>query len=149
MASTFLDTLLNDIKTAMKERNQEVLVPLRTLHAQIKDATSNAGKEPTDEAVAAVVAKAIKQLTDSATQFRQAGREDLATQADREQALYARYKPVPLDPAALEALVREVIAETGATTKKDMGRVMQAATARAAGRADGRALSQLVGKLLA
>lgn len=148
MASAYLDTLLNDIKVAMKERNQDVLVPLRTLHAQIKDATSNAGKEPTDEAVIAVVARALKQLNDSATQFRQAGREDLAAQADREIALYNRYKPVPLDAAALESLVREVIAETGATTKKEMGRVMQAATARAAGRADGRVLSQLVGSLL-
>lgn len=148
MAAEFLDRLLEDIKIAMKNREQDTLASLRTLHAAIKDATTNAGKDPTDEAVAAVVSKALKQLTDSLEQFKAAGREDLASQAAREMALYRKYQPQQLDAEAIEALVREAIAETGAATKKEMGRVIQAVMAKARGRADGKTVSGIVGRLL-
>lgn len=148
MAAEFLDRLLEDIKIAMKNREQDTLASLRTLHAAIKDATTNAGKDPTDEAVAAVVSKALKQLTDSLEQFKAAGREDLASQAAREMALYRKYQPQQLDAEAIEALVREAIAETGAASKKEMGRVIQAVMAKARGRADGKTVSGIVGRLL-
>lgn len=149
MNATLLDKLLADIKTAMKERDSDTLTSLRTLHAAVKDATVNAGRDADDAAVAAVVARQIKQLTDGASQFSAAGRTDLAGKAEREAALYRRYQPEQLDAAAVETIVREVMAETGAVAKKDMGRVMQAVMARTKGRADGRAVSQIVGRLLA
>jgi uncharacterized protein YqeY len=148
MAAEFLDRLLEDIKSAMKSRDQETLTALRTLHAAIKDATTNAGKDPTDEAVAAVVAKLLKQLADSFEQFKAAGRTDLSDKAEKEIAIYRKYQPQQLDAAAVEALVKEAIAETGATSKKDMGKVMQAVMAKAKGKADGKTVSGIVGRLL-
>jgi len=148
MGAELLERLLADIKTAMKERDNDALVPLRTLHAAVKDATTNAGVEPTDEAVAAVVTKQIKQLADSAAQFANAGRKDLAGKAEQELGLYRKYQPQQLDQAAVEALVREAIAETGAAAKKEMGKVIQAVLAKAQGRTDGRTVSQIVGRLL-
>ena len=148
MAVEFLEKLLADIKTAMKERDNDTLVTLRTLHAAIKDATTNAGKEPTDDAVAAVVAKSLKQLGDSFEQFKNAGRADLATKAEREIAICRKYQPQQLDAAQIEALVKDAVAETGATTKKDMGKVMQAVMAKAKDRADGKTVSGIAGRLL-
>jgi hypothetical protein len=114
----------------------------------VKDATVNAGKEPTDEAVAAVVARLLKQLADSFEQFSKAGRADLSGKAEREIAIYKKFQPQQLDAGALEALVKEAIAESGATSKKEMGKVMQAVMAKAKGRADGKSVSALVGRLL-
>ena len=148
MASELLDRLLNDIKTAMKERNESTLMALRTLHAQIKDATTNAGKDATDEAVVAVIAKSLKQLGDSLTQFDAAGRKDLADKARAEIEICKRYQPPQMPEAEVEALVRAAIAETGATSRKDMGKVMQAVLASAKGRVEGRAVSQIAGRLL-
>jgi len=148
MPSPLYDTLLADIKTAMKNRDSNTLTPLRTLNAMIKDATINAGHEPTDADVATIVAKAIKQRTDAAEQFRVGGREDLATQELQEVACFRKYQPEMLDAATVEDIVRKAIAETAAAGKKDMGKVMQAVMPHVKGRADGKLVNQLVQKLL-
>ncbi len=144
MASVMLDTLLADVKTAMKSQNPDLLSALRMLHAQIKDATVNAGKDPTDEAVAAILAKAIKQRLDSVEQFRAAGRQDLAEKEQREIEWFRKYQPQQLDQVAIEELVRKVVAETGATGKKDLGKVMQALMPQVRGRSDGKLVNQIV-----
>lgn len=144
MATIVLDGLLADIKTAMKAQNPETLSALRMLHAQIKDATVNAGKDPTDDAIAAIVAKAIKQRQDSVDQYRTAGRADLAEKEQREIDLFRKYQPQQLDQAAIEALVRKIIADTGASGKKDLGKVMQALMPQVKGRSDGRLVNQVV-----
>lgn len=146
--AVYFDKLLEDIKSAMKNRDQETLTALRSLHAAIKDATSNAGKEATDDAVAAVVAKQLKQLNDSFEQFTGAGRADLAEKAEKEIAIYKNYQPQQLDAAEAEVLVKAAIAETGAASKKDMGKVMAAVMAQAKGRIDGKTVSGIAGKLL-
>ena len=148
MATAVLDTLLADIKVAMKAQNQDMLSALRMLHAQIKDATVNAGKEPTDEAIASIVAKAIKQRQDSVEQFRAASRADLADKEQREIELFRKYQPQQLDQATIEALVRKIISETGASGKKDLGKVMQALMPQVKGRSDGRLVNQSVLALL-
>jgi uncharacterized protein YqeY len=139
-----LDMLLADIKTAMKAQAPETLTALRMLNAQIKDATVNAGKEPTDEAVATIVAKAIKQRQDSVEQFKAAGRQDLADKEQREIELFRAYQPQQLGAAEIEALVRKVIAETGASGKKDLGKVMQALMPQVKGKSDGKLVNQIV-----
>ena len=144
MATSVLDALLADIKIAMKAQNQDALSALRMLHAQIKDATVNAGKEPTDEAIASIVAKAIKQRQDSVEQYRAASRADLADKEQREIELFRKYQPQQLDQATIEALVRKVIAETGASGKKDLGKVMQALMPQVKGRSDGKLVNQIV-----
>jgi uncharacterized protein YqeY len=144
MGSPMLDKLLADIKTAMKAQAPETLTALRMLNAQIKDATVNAGKDPTDEAVATIVAKAIKQRQDSVDQFKAAGRNDLADKEQREIELFRAYQPQQLGASEIEALVRKVIAETGAAGKKDLGKVMQALMPQVKGKTDGKLVNQIV-----
>ena len=144
MASPLFDQLMNDIKTAMKSGEKELLVVLRTLHAQVKDATVNQGKEETDADVATVVAKSIKQRQDSVTQFKAAGRDDLANKELQELEWVKRYQPQQLSEAEVTTLVEKAIAECGATSRKDMGKVMQALQPLVKGKADGKLVSQIV-----
>jgi uncharacterized protein YqeY len=144
MASPLLDRLMGDIKTAMKAGDKDNLTALRMLHAQVKDATTNQGKEPTDADVAAVLAKAIKQRQDALAQFQQAGRTDLAAREQAELDLFKRYQPEQLGEAQILDLIRKAVAETGATSRKEMGKVMAALQPHVKGRADGKLVSQLV-----
>ena len=144
MTAPLLEALQADIKAMMRAHDQERLVALRTLHAQIKDATVNAGRAADDDGVATVVAKAIKQRLDAVEQYRAAGRGDLADKEQREIDLFRKYQPQQLDAAALEALVRQCIAASGASGKKDMGKVMQALMPQVKGRADGKLVNQIV-----
>lgn len=148
MASAFMDQLMADIKTAMKAQASETVVALRTLHAAIKDQTVNAGVEVTDEVVAAVVAKAIKQRTDAIEQFASAGRQDLVDKEQKQVDLYRKYQARQLDRAEIEALVRQCIAESGASGKKEMGKVMQLLMPKVKGCADGKLVNQVVQSLL-
>lgn len=146
--STLAEKLLADIKDAMKSGAKERLVTLRSLHAQIKDATVNAGKDMTDDAMIAVVAKQIKQRVDAVQQFTSAGREDLVANEEREIAILKEYQPAQLSEAEIEALVVQALAATGATTKKEMGKVMAALMPHVKGRADGGLVNKIVaGKL--
>lgn len=97
----------------------------------------------------ALVQREAKKRKDSITQYEAGGRPDLALGEKAELAVLETYLPKALSPAELEALVREAISETGATSKAQMGLVMKAAQTKAAGRADGRAISALVNSLLA
>ena len=144
MGSPLLDALLADIKTAMKAQAPDTLSALRMLNAQIKDATVNAGKDPTDEAIATIVAKAIKQRQDSVDQFKAAGRDDLADKENREIELFRKYQPQLLSQAEIEVLVRKAVADTGAAGKKDLGKVMQALMPLVKGKSDGKLVNQIV-----
>ncbi len=148
MSSKLLDDLLADIKSAMKNRENEKLTALRTLHAQIKDATTNAGKEATDGEVAVIVAKAIKQRLDAAEQYKQGARQDLVDRELAEAELFKKYQPQQLGQAEIEELVRKAIAETGAAGKKEMGKVMAVLMPQVKGRADGKLVNQIVQGLL-
>jgi uncharacterized protein len=144
MNSRLLEQLLADIKAAMKNRENDKLTALRTLHAQIKDATVNVGKEVTDAAVATVVAKAIKQRLDAAEQYKQGARQDLVDQELMEAEIFKKYQPRQLTQAEIEELVRKAIVETGAVGKQDMGKVMGVLMPQVKGRADGRLVNQAV-----
>ena len=95
-----------------------------------------------------VVQKEVKKRRDSIEQFEGGGRPELAAKEKIELAVLESYLPQALPPNELEALVKACIQETGATSKKDMGQVIRAVQAKAAGRAEGKVISQLVGKLL-
>lgn len=148
MSSPLLDLLMADIKQAMKERAQDRLTALRTLHAQVKDATTNQGKDPTDDDVLTILNRAIKQRLDAADQFRKGGREDLASKEEQEIALYRKYQPAQLDAAAVEALARKAIVDSGAVGKADTGKVMKLLMPQVKGKADGKLVNQIVSGLL-
>lgn len=149
MASVVMDQLMADIKEAMITKNSEALLALRTLHAAIKDQTVNAGIEVTDEVVCSVVTKAIKQRNDAIEQFTTASRQDLVDTEQKQIDLYRKYQPKQLDRAEIEVFVRECIAESGATTKKEMGKVMALLMPKVKGRSDGKLVNQVVQSLLA
>ena len=149
MASTY-ETLRADIITAMKARDTATATALRTMDAAIQRAAMDTSK-PIDEAlVLATFRKAVKNLTDAKAEFEKGGRADLVAANTAEIAILAKYLPAGLDAAKLEALVAEVIAATGATTKKDMGKVIGALKQRPeAGLIDFGAVSKVVQSKLA
>lgn len=148
MASIVMDQLMADIKEAMKAQQSETVLALRTLHAAIKDQTVNAGAEITDEAVASVVTKAIKQRLDAIEQFAAANRQDLVDKEQKQVGLYRKYQPKQLERAEIEALVKQCIAESGAASKKEMGKVMAFLMPKVKGCADGKLVNQVVQSLL-
>jgi len=148
MASVVMDQIMSDIKEAMKAKNSEALLALRTLHAAIKDQTVNAGVEVTDEIVATVVGKAIKQRLDAIEQFTTAARQDLIDVEQKQIDIYRKYQPQQLTQAEIETLVKQCIAESGVSTKKEMGKVMALLMPKVKGRSDGKLVNQVVQSLL-
>lgn len=150
MSSPTYDQLRADIVTAMKARDTTVTTALRTADAQIKRAAMDANKDIDEALVIATMRKAVKNLADARTEFEKGGRADLVAANSAEIAVLEKYLPKGLDPAKLEALVNEVIAATGATTKKEMGKVIGALKQRPeAGLIDFGAVSKLVQAKLA
>ena len=142
------DKLMADMKSAMKAKDMMAVNAIRGIIAKAKDLTVNAGKEMTDDAVLGVIAKGVKQRDESIAQFEAAGRAELAEGEKAERAFLQKYLPAQLSEAEVSAIVKAVIAETGATSKKDMGKVMKETMARTNGQADGKLVSRLVGAAL-
>ncbi|HYC71470.1 MAG TPA: GatB/YqeY domain-containing protein [Opitutaceae bacterium] len=123
---TTYDRLRADIVAAMKARDTATATALRTMDAAIQRAAMDANK-PIDEAlVVATLRKAVKNLGDARAEFEKGGRSDLVAANSAEIAVLEKYLPQGLDPAKLEALIAEIIAATGATSKKEMGKVIGA-----------------------
>src|SRR3954471_8034709 len=143
------ERLSQEIKAAMLAKDADRLSTLRMLksamgYVQIEQKTESL----TDAEVITLVQKEVKKRRDSVEQFEKGGRPELAAKEKQEITVLESFLPKALSPEDLEKLVKETIAETGATSKKDMGSVIKAVQAKAAGRAEGKSISQLVGKLL-
>jgi len=146
---TLLDRLAQELKAAMIAKDAERLSTLRLLksavgYAQIERRTENL----TDAEVVALIQKEVKKRRDAAEQYEKGGRPELASKEKQEITVLESFLPKPLALDELEQLIRAAIQETGATSKKQMGQVIKAVQARAAGRAAGKIISELVGKLL-
>ena len=148
MAAAMYDKLMDDLKGAMKAHDMGAVNAIRGVIAKAKDLTVNAGKEMTDDAILQVIAKGVKQREESIAQFESAGRAELAENEKKEMELLKKYLPEQLSEEAVVAIVKEAVAATGATSKKDMGKVMKEVMARVKGQADGKLVSRLVGAAL-
>lgn len=141
-----------DIKTAMKSKDQAALRALRGVKSALILAETAEGRTagtPLTEAEAnKLLTKQAKQRRDSMNQFRENGREDLAKTEEEELAVIERYLPTQLNEEEIQAKVSEIIAQTGASSMKDMGRVMGMASKAMAGQADGKVIADLVKKAL-
>jgi uncharacterized protein YqeY len=133
------EELKQDLTTAMKAGEKPRVEALRLVLSELQKAAKDG-----DDDEQAVLRRERKRRIESATAFRDGGREDLATHAEAELAIIEGYLPQQLGDDELRAIVRDAVAETGATSPRDMGAVMQAAMARTAGRADGKRVSALV-----
>lgn len=144
------DQISKDIITAMKAKDKVRLQALRNIKKFFIEAKTapGANDELTDEAAIKILAKLAKQGRDTATLYTEQNRPDLAEEEMTQALVCEEYLPKALTPEELEAEVRAIIAEVGATSMKEMGKVMGTASKRLAGRADGGAISQLVKKLL-
>ncbi|HUG10356.1 MAG TPA: GatB/YqeY domain-containing protein [Opitutaceae bacterium] len=125
MASTY-EKLRSDIVASMKARDAARTTALRMVDAAIQRASMDQGKPIDDALVIATFRKAVKNLTDAKAEFERGGRADLALANDAEIAILQVYLPTGIDGARLEQLIAETIAATGATTKKEMGKVIGA-----------------------
>jgi uncharacterized protein YqeY len=142
-------TLSQEIKTAMLAKDADRLSTLRLLKSAVGYAQIERKVEPlSDGDFIAVVQKEVKKRRDSIEQFDKGGRPELAEKERKEILVLETFLPKPLSAEELEQLVKATIQELGATSKKDMGPVIKAVQAKAAGRADGKSISGLVGKLL-
>jgi uncharacterized protein YqeY len=126
----------DDMKAAMRSGDKDRLGLIRMLQAGIKQREVDERIELDDAQVISVIDKAVKTRRESVTQFKAGNRPDLVAKEEAEIALLLAYLPARLGAADLEALVREAIAATGASSMKDMGKVVAAVKAKAAGRAD-------------
>ncbi len=124
--SPIYDQLRADIVTAMKARDATATTALRTADAAIKRAAMDANKELDDALVIATLRKAVKNLADAKGEFEKGGRADLVAANDAEIKLLEKYLPKGLDAAKVDTLIAEAIQETGAQSKKDMGKVIGA-----------------------
>ncbi len=120
------ETLRADIVTAMKARDAATTTALRTADAAIKRAEMDTNKPIDDALVITTLRKAVKNLTDAKVEFERGGRADLVAANETEIRVLEKYLPKGLEPAKVEALITEVIAATGAQSKKEMGRVIGA-----------------------
>lgn len=140
-----------DLKTAMKARDQLRLSVLRMLKTALKNAAIEKGGPDValnDPEAVAVIRKLAKQREDSIASFEKGGRPELAAKERDELGVLSAYLPKPLSEAEIDAIILEAIAEAGGKDPSKMGAVMKIATAKAAGRADGRTLSAAARKHL-
>jgi len=138
---TLKERITEDMKAAMRASDKERLSTIRMVQAAIKQREVDERIVLDDAQVISVLEKMVKQRKESVVQFEQGGRTDLADKEKAEIALLATYLPAQLSEAEVDALIREAIAATGAASVKDMGKVMGAVKAQAAGRADMGAVS--------
>lgn len=144
------ETISNEIKKAMLAKDKVRLEALRGIKKEFLEAKTakGAGDELADETAIAILQKMVKQRKDSAQIYIEQGRNDLAEDEMAQMKVIQEYLPAQLSPEELETAVRGIIAATGAESMKDMGKVMGAATKQLAGKAEGRAISEMVKKLL-
>lgn len=144
------DQISEDIKKAMLARNHAELEALRGVKKEFLEAkTAKGGNgELSDEAAVRILQKMSKQGKEAAALFREQNRDDLAEEYLAQVAVYERYLPAQISADELEKVLRDIIAQVGATSPQEMGKVMGVATKQLAGKADGRAISETVKRLL-
>ncbi len=137
------DTIQSDLKDAMRGGKTLERDTLRMLIAALKNERIEKGADLDEEAVIAVIRRGVKSRRDSATQYRDADRPELAEKEESEIAVLEGYLPKQLDEAETARIVEQVIASTGAASKADIGKVMKAVMAQHGGQVDGKLVNRL------
>jgi len=146
--SQLTDRIQADLAEAMRARDAVARDALRMLTAAITNARIETGGALSDDAALGVVQKQVKQRRESILEFEKAGRADLVAKESAEMVILERYLPVQAGMDEIEDAARKVIEETGASSSRDIGKVMPVLVRQFAGRADGRAINDIVRKLL-
>ncbi len=136
------------MKLAMKSQDKFRLSVIRMVRSAIQNVEIDKKSELSDDEVLVVLNREVKQRKDSLQEFKNANRDDLVTKTEQEIAILMEYMPQQLTKEEIETLVQEAVAETGASSKKDMGKVMQYLITKIQGRADGKVVNQIVQEYL-
>ena len=142
------EQLKNDVKDAMRAKEVLKRDTVRAINTAIKQVEVDERIEADDAMIIKLIQKMIKQRDEASTQYRDAGRNELAEKEEAEIAILNNYLPKQLSDDELEEKLKAIIANVGATTPKDMGKVMGAASKELAGKADGKRISECTKKLL-
>jgi len=147
----FQDQLNSKLKAAMREKNKVALESLRAIKSAILllQTQSGAKETPDDAEITKLLQKLVKQRKESASIFREQGRVDLAEPEEAQIEIISQFLPEQLSAEEVERVIDEVIQSVGATTMKDMGKVMGMANKQLAGKADGKLIAEIVKKRLA
>ena len=146
---SLIDRMESELKTAMLEHDNERRDALRLILASLRSAEKDLQRPLSDDEELQVLQRERKRRNEAAEAFRAGGREEQAGQEETELAILEEFMPEPLTEDELERIVDDAIAETGATSLRDMGRVMADVMPQVAGRADGSAVGQIVREKLA
>ncbi len=139
-----LEKLQDEMKKALKSGEKERLSVIRMLISEIKKVQIDQKKELTDEEIIQILQRYAKQRKEAIQQYKKADREDLVEKEERELKIVQEFLPEPLSNEEIEKIVEEVIKETGASSMKDMGKVMKIIMEKVKGRAEGSVVSQIV-----
>lgn len=142
------ETLKEDLKTAMRDKEVVKRDAIRAINTMIKQIEVDNRVELGDEDIIKLIQRGIKQREEAIAQYSVAGRIDLVEKEQEQIDIFALYLPKQLTDAELEAIIQTIIAETGATTMKDMGKIMNPAKEKIGGSADGKRINEMVKKLL-
>ncbi len=145
---SFNDRITEDLKNAIKGRNPVRTSCLRMLKASLKNKQIEKGRELTDEETQAIISSLIRKNKEAIREFRNGGREDLASKEEEEVRIFYDYLPQQLSQEEIEKTIREIIAEISAVSQKDLGKIMKLAMARMAGKAQGKEVNEIARKLL-
>lgn len=138
------EKLMEDMKDSMKNHDEIKKNTVTMIRAAIKQIEVDKKVELNDNEIVEIISKEAKKRKDALAEFEKAGREDLINQTNEELAIIKSYLPEELSIEELTKIVEETIAEVGAVSLKDMGKVMQAVKTKTAGRADGKTINELV-----
>lgn len=142
------EKLMQDFKDAMKEKNELKKNTIMMARAAILQIEKDTQKELDENQILEIIAKEVKKRKESLADYEKSGREELVEQINNEIAVLKAYLPEELSIEEIRKIVEEAIKEVNATTIKDMGKVMQAAKAKSAGRADNKVINEIVREIL-
>lgn len=143
------ERLMDDLKAAMRDKDALRKDTVQMIRAAILQIEKDNGIQVDDDKIIEIIAKEAKKRKDAAADFEKSGRQDLIDRNNKELEIINSYLPAQLSKEEIEAIVKEIIAEIGATSMKDMGNVMKEAKAKIGASADGKTINEVVRALLA
>jgi uncharacterized protein YqeY len=145
---SLIEKISEDLKNAMKTKDELRLSCLRMLKASMKNKQVEKGRELEDGEIQTVISSLVRKAKEAQNEFRRGDREDLAQKEEQEAKIFYEYLPQQLSSEEIEKTLQEIISELSAKAPKDLGKVMKAAMARMAGQAEGKAVNEIARKLL-
>jgi len=148
LATPLVDKIAQDLKQALKAKDEARLSCLRVLKAAVTNEQGRRTEPLKEEDIQSVIQSLIRKGQEAAVEFRKGHREDMAAKEEGEVKILSGYLPQQLAPAEIESVLKEIIAEVSASGPKDLGKVMKAAMGRLAGKVQGKEVNEIAKKLL-